>query len=251
VEDAGARFSVHVAAGPDRKWKATGRQREMGVDPFLPPYDDDLFVADVSRTHAVLLNKFNVIENHLLLVTRAFEPQSSTLGEEDFRALWACMAELDGLAFYNSGPTAGASQGHKHLQLVSLAAMGLTRDGARALPVRGRPDPDRPEYVCARASISLSPATEPGAAGAVLAALYRRLLDEAGVTGAAESLSPYNLLMTTDAMAVIPRTQAGWEQGGLNAMGYAGSMLVRNAGDLARLRAVGPLAVLAQCGRRR
>jgi ATP adenylyltransferase len=34
--------------------------------------------------------------------------------------MWACLAEIDGLVFYNAGKLAGASQRHKHLQLVPL-----------------------------------------------------------------------------------------------------------------------------------
>ena len=89
------------------------------VNPFLP-YDADLWVTDISQTHICLLNKFNVIENHILVVTRVFEDQESLLTAEDFEAMWICMAEFDGLAFYNSGPIAGASQQHKHLQIVPL-----------------------------------------------------------------------------------------------------------------------------------
>ena len=42
------------------------------VNPFLP-YDPDLVVADISDTHVALLNKFNVIDHHLLIVTRCFK----------------------------------------------------------------------------------------------------------------------------------------------------------------------------------
>ena len=88
-------------------------------DPFLP-YEPDMFVADISPTHVCLLNKFNVIDHHLLVVTRAFEEQDAAINAADFAALWACMTEVDGLAFYNAGKRAGASQRHKHLQIAPL-----------------------------------------------------------------------------------------------------------------------------------
>jgi ATP adenylyltransferase/5',5'''-P-1,P-4-tetraphosphate phosphorylase II len=34
--------------------------------------------------------------------------------------MWTCLAEFDGLAFYNAGTIAGASQSHKHLQQVPV-----------------------------------------------------------------------------------------------------------------------------------
>lgn len=249
LEQGGARFAVHVAAGRDRKWDVTRAQRARAIDPFMPPYEDDLFVADLGPAHALLLNKFNVIEDHLLLVTRAFEAQESALSAADFSALWACMTESDALAFYNSGPDAGASQPHKHLQLVRLPALGPAAACARDLPVRGRASANAPSYAYARASVPVGGAAEPEAAGAALEALYRGLLAEAGVKGADRALSPYNLLMTNDVMVVVPRVQAGFDRYGINAMGYAGSLLVHAPEGLDRLREIGPLAALAAAGR--
>jgi ATP adenylyltransferase len=51
-------------------------------------------------------------------------------------------------------------------------------------------------------------------------------------------------------MVVIPRTRHAHEGVFLNAMGYAGSFLVRSAEQLERLRAIGPRRVLAEAGRR-
>ena len=53
-------------------------------------------------------------------MTRAFEEQTDLLNLEDFAALWFCLQEIDGLAFFNGGKIAGASQRHKHLQLIPL-----------------------------------------------------------------------------------------------------------------------------------
>ena len=77
-------------------------------------------MADISDTHAAILNKFNVLEHHLLIITRDFEDQETLLTLRDFQALWTCMSEYNGLGFYNGGVAAGASQPHKHLQLVPL-----------------------------------------------------------------------------------------------------------------------------------
>ncbi|MCG8423247.1 MAG: phosphorylase [Proteobacteria bacterium] len=96
-----------------------GRAAERVANPFLP-YDENLWVADISTSHVCLLNKFNVIDYHLLIVTREFREQEEPLNSSDFAAMWACLAEFDGLVFYNSGPSAGASQRHKHLQMVPL-----------------------------------------------------------------------------------------------------------------------------------
>ena len=114
VEDAGVSFLVREVSSLRRKVAAAGGGR---ADPFLP-YDDDLFVADVSDTHFCLLNKYNAVANHALLVTHTYEEQTDLLTRRDWEALWACMGEFDALGFYNAGEIAGASQRHRHIQLV-------------------------------------------------------------------------------------------------------------------------------------
>src|SRR5258706_6084844 len=124
IEEGGVRFLVRQVSSLARK-EETRQARKVrakaysAVNPFLP-YDPDLFVADLSDTHIALLNKFNVIDHHLLIVTRNFKSQEALLDLADFAALIAGMAEFDGLGFYNGGAEAGASQHHKHLQIVPL-----------------------------------------------------------------------------------------------------------------------------------
>src|SRR5512142_595358 len=105
VEEGGVRFFVRVLASLRRKDEARQKQEtDSGggapANPFLPP-EKDLTVADITDTHLAILNKFNVVEHHLLIVTREFEDQGTLLTRRDFEALWLCMAEYDGLGFYN------------------------------------------------------------------------------------------------------------------------------------------------------
>ena len=92
--------------------------RGAARSPFLPPYDPALLVGAITPTHVCLLNKYNVVDRHLLIVTREYEEQESALTAEDLAAARICLGAIDGLAFYNSAAAAGASQSHKHLQLV-------------------------------------------------------------------------------------------------------------------------------------
>jgi ATP adenylyltransferase len=226
-----------VATSLARKAAEGRRQPGAGGDPFLP-YDPDLFVADLSPTHVCLLNRFNVVEHHLLLVTRAFEEQESPLTPADFAALAACLAEIDGLGFYNSGPAAGASQRHKHLQLVSTP-MG---DGPERTPIDRALAAPEPALPFPHALVRLDPAAgPPAAAGARLLAAYRELLD---AVFPARAPGPYNLLATRDWMLLVPRTSSHWEGIEVNALGFAGTLLVASAADLERVRRAGPLAIL-------
>jgi len=121
VQQEGIPFLVRVATNLRRKDAARAEQAESSraagktVDPFQP-YEEDLFVTDLPPSHFCLLNKYNVIDHHLLIITRDYADQEELITPEDFAALWACLAEIDGVGLYNGGKTAGASQPHKHLQ---------------------------------------------------------------------------------------------------------------------------------------
>jgi len=87
LRDGGIDFVVRVITNLARKAQAikAGDSSQPAKDPFLPPYEPDLYVGDLSPTHVALLNKFNVLDHHLLIVTRAFEDQRRWLTLADFR----------------------------------------------------------------------------------------------------------------------------------------------------------------------
>ena len=237
------RFVEHLA----QKREAAEEQQRRGVNPFLP-YNRELFVADISETHLCLLNKYNVLEHHLLIVTRSFEKQQSLLTLEDFEALWLCMAEREGLGFYNSGPDAGASQPHKHLQLVSVPiGVGPERTPFEPLLATARFDGLLGSvealpflHTVARLDEQSSPGA-PGAAAAVLA-IYRAMLRRVGID--TQAPRPYNLLATREWMFLLPRTQGFFRSIEVNALGFAGALLVRNQEQLAFVRREGPMTLL-------
>ena len=59
-------------------------------------------------------------------------------------------------------------------------------------------------------------------------------------------LPPYNLLATRDWMMLVPRARAESHGINVNAMGFAGSLLVKNPEQLQRLQELGPLELLKQ-----
>jgi ATP adenylyltransferase len=239
LEEAGIRFVVRVLAHLERKVRAGFAQARTGHNPFLP-YNEDLFVADVSQTHLCLLNKYNVLDHHLLLVTRAYEEQESLLTAGDFEALATCMAEFDALGFYNSDSVAGASQRHKHLQLVPVP-LGA---GPERLPVDGALAGGSLPFVhAAERVVPLD--------GAALHETYRQLLRALRLEGEVRAASSYNLLVTREWMVLIPRERHEVEGVPVNALGFAGALLVRSRPQLAELRRRGPLDLLQRAGRPR
>lgn len=252
VEDAGVPFFVRVIADLESV-------RESGVlesvddatsNPFLP-YDERLFVADVSDTHICLLNKYHAIENHVLIVTRSYEEQTDLLTARDWEALWVCMGEFDALGFYNSGEIAGASQRHRHLQVVPVP-IGA---GPRRTPIDGLLDHARFDgpvgsvnafpFLHAAARLRSCAERTPADAADILNALYREMLRAFGCDDAEH---PYNLLLTRDWMLLVPRTRGRWDSIPVNALGFAGSLLARDRDELERVRDAGPMRLLRHVG---
>jgi sulfate adenylyltransferase (ADP) / ATP adenylyltransferase len=262
LDDAGIRFIVRQVSSLARKdaVRPSPAARAPSSTPFNPflPHDPDLFVADISDTHFALLNKFNVIDHHLLIVTRTFIPQETPLDAGDFAAWLACLAEFDGLGFYNSSPEAGASQPHKHLQIVPLplGASGLRlpieplfaaaqRRGGAIGTLPGLP------FRHAFATLDDLASCSPADAARRAADSYRELYAAAGLqaidaNGQAQLSAPYNLLITPRWMLLVPRAAERVETVAVNALGFAGSLFVRDAAQMRTVERLGPVNVLRQ-----
>jgi ATP adenylyltransferase len=63
-----------------------------------------------------------------------------------------------------------------------------------------------------------------------------------------QSGRPYNLLLTREWMLFVPRARESWQGVSVNALGFAGTLLLRDADALERVRAAGPMAVLSHVG---
>jgi ATP adenylyltransferase len=245
VSDGGVDFIVRKVSNLARKQTAKKKH-----NPFLP-YEEAMFVSEVSPTHVCLLNKFNVIDHHLLIVTRHFEDQEMLLTERDFEALGVCMGEFDGLAFYNGGEVAGASERHKHIQMIPLP---MARTGPN-VPIESVLEnagfDDRPGRVSELPFVHAFARMEHGLGNPANIAyrLYREMLDSVGlnrtgVQGDVTQSGPYNLLFTRRWMLLVPRSEEFFASISINALGFAGALLAKNDQELQALKEQGPMAVL-------
>lgn len=217
--------------------------------PFLPP-EEHLFVSDLSPTHFAVLNKFNVLDHHLLVVTRQFEEQREPLNAADFDALWNCLTDFPALGFYNGGEASGASQRHKHLQVIPLDSadpthwlpwLELYQRDARAGTIT-----HVPELTFSHALLGLA-INDTAIAGQQLEAAYWSLLHHLDwIEGTPEHPRPqaYNLLVTPRWMALIPRVAECWDSVSINALAFIGALLVRNEAQKEALLGAGPLPAL-------
>jgi len=259
VEDGDVRFFVRIVTSLQRKDEERKKQQEelmsgTKVNPFLP-YDEKLFVTDISETHIALLNKYNVVDHHLLIITRYFEEQESLLTLQDFEALWLCMAEYEGLGFYNGGETAGASQRHKHIQVVPLP---LAPDGpqvpinpllAEAVFENGLGIVPGFDFLHVFAELESDLVGFPLAAAKKTFDIYSAMLGKMGMEIPSSEVlkkqeSPYCLLVTRQWMLLVPRSVEFFDSISINSLGFAGALLVRNRDQMDFLKKHGPMNAL-------
>jgi ATP adenylyltransferase len=195
------------------------------------------------------------MKHHLLIITRDYEDQETFLTLKDFEALCICLNEFNGLGYYNGGEEAGASQSHKHLQIVPLP---LTPEG-----------PDVPiEPLLATARFKDGLGTIPAFPFLHVLAVFNRNIVKNSSNAArdcfdlygqmlrqvimeppdAEKLKkqsgPYCLLIAREWMLLVPRSCEFFESISINSLGFAGALLVRNREQLELLRKSGPMKAL-------
>ena len=238
--DALSKKDVERARLGDRPAGKTGAH-----NPFLP-YEPELFVADANPGHVILLNKFPVIANHILLITREFVDQEAVVAPGDCVALARLMAVMDGVLFFNGGRTGGGSQPHRHFQLIpgtlpiEAALPRDTMDSPQQLP--------QLRFRHAFMPYRFDPERDPVLSGADLFESFQRCCAAVDVVEHSGKLSPYNLLMTREWLMVIPRTRECWEHEGrkisINALGFGGCLLVRSPELIDVVESAGVFSIL-------
>lgn len=217
--------------------------REPGPrpNPFLP-WDRPLEVGPLGPDHLLLLNKYPVQEGHLLLITTCWLPQSGWLSVSDWQAVAEVGADTGGLWFFNSAPTAGASQPHRHLQLLPRTSgepsCPLAADLLAQLDGRAAHWPWA--YRLARRSHG---------DGNDLEDLYAQHCSDLGLGSPAldpQPLHPYNLLFDDDWFLTIRRSREHGAGFSVNALGFAGYLLLTGHSDLDWLQRHGPLRLLQE-----
>jgi ATP adenylyltransferase len=212
-------------------------------NPFLP-WDPRLEVRPLGRSHLVLLNKYPVQRGHLLLITQQWQPQSGWLTRPDWQAVATVAADTGGLWFFNSAPAAGASQPHRHLQLLPRHAgePSCPLDTALADQLARHHRPWPWAYALSSRDRQLGGAAE-------LENLYQRHAAALGLGSMGhdpQPRHPYNLLFCDDWFLMVRRRkehQAGFS---INALGFAGYLLATEHSQLDWLEAQGPWRLLQE-----
>lgn len=204
-----------------------------------------------------MLNKFAITQEHFIIATRDFKPQTHVLEHGDLAAALACIeayGEGKLFVFFNGGEHSGASQPHRHLQLLPVEMM---RDGL----------PHGSKWDVLTDGISKAPLTTfaeavntamaPEELHAAYLRLYRKAcasvaryqgkeLDERDIKQEGEARISYNLAMTSRSLVLCPRLNEGGkiydgdkEVGflSLNGTVLAGTALVKSEAEWQALKA--------------
>lgn len=237
----GTRFELrHLLSATPKHLRAAGPK----PNPFRP-WDRRLEVERIGDSHVVILNKFPVQAGHMLLITQDWQPQTGWLSIDDWHALVRVDASTTGLWFFNSGPDAGASQPHRHLQLLPRRA--------------GEPICARQDWFqnCADGTTALTDdlllrssrvvPLRPNSTGEMLHQLYLFLAHELELGSPSHDSRPrgaYNLLLSRKWMAIVRRRTEGIRGFSVNALGFAGSLLSTETSDRDWIEQSGPEALL-------
>ena len=214
-------------------------------NPFIP-WDTRLEIQPVNKLHTLILNKYPVQIGHMLLITNNWHPQSGWLDFDDFQAIAEVDSDTSGLWFFNSSKEAGASQPHLHFQL-------LPRDVNENICPRY-------EWFCSLLNnknqymseishcISIKARNKSSNSDAIdLYELYKSMsidMHLGDIDTNSKPIKPYNLLITSEWIALITRKTDRSNGFSINALGFAGYFLGTKKSDIDTLIKFGPEKIL-------
>ena len=214
-------------------------------NPFIP-WDSNLEIKSVHNKHTLILNKYPVQIGHMLLITNKWQPQDGWLNIDDFEAISNVDNDTTGLWFFNSSKEAGASQPHRHFQL-------LPRHNNESICPRY-------EWFCSLLNnknhikslishcISIKPRNyNKYSCSNDLFNSYKSMIEEMNLGDIDlnnKPLKPYNLLITSEWIALIKRKTDRSNGFSINALGFAGYFLGTKRSDVDTLIKFGPEQIL-------
>jgi len=209
-------------------------------------------------SHFAQLNKYSVVPNHFLLVTKEFSPQTTPLTPDQLSKSYQLLQAANRaggrlLAFFNCGVQSGASQPHKHVQFLPLQ----NDAPIERLAKRARLEhPDKPFALgvpYANFVLRLPSSTRdssPSEVSQILGSSFMTLLDLVINNIRRQPDYPpgkpsFNVLLTLEHLHLIPRRQETYrlevtgEELPVNSLGFAGMLLVKSEEELEAVKSEG------------
>ncbi len=214
-------------------------------NPFIP-WDERLKIKAVNDNHTLILNKYPVQIGHMLLITNSWCPQNGWLTLDDFDAIQSVDNDTTGLWFFNSSKEAGASQPHRHFQLLPrhFHETICPRYEWFTSLLNNKNDVKSLISHC----VSIKPRNKNKASGSNdLFDSYKSMINEMNLGEIGlnnKPLKPYNLLITSKWIALIKRKTDRSNGFSINALGFAGYFLGTKKSNVDTLIKFGPERIL-------
>ena len=212
------------------------------INPFKP-WDKILEIDSIGNGHQLILNKYPVQLGHILLITNEWKEQNGWLDIKDWEAIKEVNKDTSGLWFFNSGPLAGASQPHRHVQLLRRDPSELSCPREKWIldlnNVNYKNEKFSKNIILKKFSKSLNEEN--------IHEIYKDLSYNLGLGDPRNDKKPkypYNLIFTDRWMIIIKRKTDNLFGISINALGFAGYILVTENSDIKYLRELGPEKLL-------
>ena len=211
-------------------------------NPFNP-WEKILEIEKIGKNHQLILNKYPVQKGHILLISNSWKPQNGWLDINDWIAIQKVNNDTSGLWFFNSSPIAGASQPHRHIQLLRRSngevscprekwfiELELNNDYGNKL---------KKNIVVSKFNFLDNSSN-----------IYNLYLDLTKKIGLGDPINdykpkyPYNILITNSWIAVIRRKYDHIHGFSVNGLGFAGYILVTEKSNKKYLKKYGPEKLL-------
>ncbi len=214
-------------------------------NPFIP-WDTKLEIKSIDSRHTLILNKYPVQIGHMLLITNKWQPQNGWLDNSDFDAIKNVDNDTSGLWFFNSSKEAGASQPHRHFQL-------LPRHNNESICPRYdwfcsllNSNNSRKSLISRSVSIKRRNNNSDLNSNDLYSS-YKSMIHEMNLGDIdldSKPLKPYNLIITPEWIALITRKTDRAYGFSINALGFAGYFLGTKRSDVDQLINFGPEQIL-------
>tara|TARA_Y100001968_G_scaffold319010_1_gene349992 strand:+ start:1020 stop:1862 length:843 start_codon:yes stop_codon:yes gene_type:complete len=229
------------------KWKIDSNNIGPRINPFSP-WDKNLEIDFVKSKHILILNKYPIEIGHMLLITKDWLPQNGWLNIKDWQALVEVNSDTTGLWFFNSSHSSGASQPHRHIQLLprSNSQENCPRDQWLKNRIGSNQSNNDLEL-----NTLVYPITSNDSRGLCeeLDYLYTKACNVLGIGDKRINKYPkipYNLIITNDYFSVILRSKEYYRGFSINALGFAGYLLATETADLQWLKSSSVEYLLSQ-----
>ncbi len=211
-------------------------------NPFCP-WEEILEIDKIGDNHQLILNKYPVQKGHILLITNEWKPQNGWLDIKDWRAIQQVNKDTTGLWFFNSSPIAGASQPHRHFQLLRRSR------GEMSCP-REKWFLEMNSYQNINSKLKKNIIVSKFNFLENSSSIFEFYLELCKKLGLGDPISdkkpihPYNILITNKWIAIIKRKNDHIHGISINGLGFAGYLLVTEKSNINYLKKFGPEKLL-------